>query len=375
MTLRSLGDGLRDLADAVEPADMRDRALAASRRLRARRVAGGMVATVVGLLALVLGINSVLPGLPPSPRDLAGDAGASDSASALSVVPEQAFSLTGGSFYYLSGADATDTQQVVRWSSGSKAEVVARGLPATGTEQLSPDGRYLSSVEGGELRVRELATGDQRGLLSVADDQRCNIPTWTPRGDRLVVQTGPSGSTGPLGFVDVESGVFAEFAEFGGGCSTFASYNPSGSVDLTFTTYGQDAQAVARSTLEGAVISSQDWNALGGDYLDQVASVSPDGSLVCVGVVPHGTAPGDITTPHARSCQAVGLWADGFQWVEVGEEFEEAVVLQDAFITRSATNAGGATLRLHDAGGTELESVVEPELPQGSQFLGFVPSS
>ncbi|GLZ77033.1 hypothetical protein Afil01_18400 [Actinorhabdospora filicis] len=384
MTLRSLGEGLRDLADAVEPADLRDRALSASRRLRARRVVAGMGTAAVVLFALVLGVNAMLPGgsLPP-PRDLAGDmAGPTASSSeGLNYTDSATDALGGitsmdkGTFFYLAEAATGGTMEVLRWTAGAATTtVVARDLPATGTEQLSPDGRYLSSVEKGRLQLRDLIAGTRHESIEVPDGQLCNIPTWTPTADRLLVATGPGGTSGPLGFVDVADDSYTQVSAESRGCHTYPSYGPTGDVELTFTAYAATSQSVARATLEGVITSSVAWDALPGDVLlDQVTDVSPDGGLVCVGLVPAGTKPGNLTGSQSRTCQAIGMWSGGFQRIEVGEPFSEALMLQNSFVTRTATNGGGSTLRLHDGTGAEIQRIGEPDLPDGSLLLGFVP--
>lgn len=382
MTLRSLGEGLRDLADAVEPVDLRDRALTASRRLRARRVVAGMGTAALCLFALVLGVSAMLPGgSPPPPRDLAGGAAEPSSSSSFDenyMGPADTlaggYSLDSGSFYYLAAAKKTGTVELLRWTSGQAATtVVADAIPATGTEQLSPDGRYLSSVEDGAVQLRDLIAGTRRQSVKVAA-QRCNIPTWAPDGERLLVQTGPEDTSGPMGFVSTIDAGYTEFGD-GGGCHTHPSFGRNGDIELTYTAYGPGTQSIVRGTLDGAVTSSVAWDSLpGGMRLDQVSSVSPDGSLVCVGLVPSTAGAGDLGSTHNRSCQAVGVWADGFRRIDVSEPFSEALMLQGAFVTRTATNGGGSTLRLHDISGAEVSRLTEPELPEGSVLLGFVPA-
>jgi serine/threonine protein kinase len=69
---------------------------------------------------------------------------------------------------------------------------------------LSPDGTQLAIARGGELRVRTLATGDERTLLHkdfgmATDDER--VPSWSPDGTRLVVD-------GEISVIDVATGVY-----------------------------------------------------------------------------------------------------------------------------------------------------------------------
>ena len=69
---------------------------------------------------------------------------------------------------------------------------------------LSPDGTQLAVARGGELRVRTLATGDERTLLHkdfgmASDDGR--VPSWSPDGKRLVVD-------GEISVVDVATGTY-----------------------------------------------------------------------------------------------------------------------------------------------------------------------
>ncbi|HEU4729347.1 MAG TPA: protein kinase [Kofleriaceae bacterium] len=76
---------------------------------------------------------------------------------------------------------------------------------------LSPDGKQLAIARGGELRVRDLATGSERTLLHkdfgmASDDGR--IPSWSPDGKRLVVD-------GEISVVDVASGKYAYHGRVG----------------------------------------------------------------------------------------------------------------------------------------------------------------
>jgi serine/threonine protein kinase len=67
---------------------------------------------------------------------------------------------------------------------------------------LSPDGTQLAIAHGGDLRIRQRATGADRMLLNkaygaAADNGR--VPSWSPDGKRLVLD-------GEISVVDVDSG-------------------------------------------------------------------------------------------------------------------------------------------------------------------------
>ena len=76
---------------------------------------------------------------------------------------------------------------------------------------VSPDGTQLAVARGGELRVRNLATGDERTLLHkdfgmASDDGR--VPSWSPDGKRLAVD-------GEIAVVDVATGTYAHHGRVG----------------------------------------------------------------------------------------------------------------------------------------------------------------
>jgi WD40 repeat protein len=66
---------------------------------------------------------------------------------------------------------------------------------------LSPDGTQLAITRGGELHIRNLATGEERTLLRKAYGPAAregSIPSWSPDGKRIVV-------SGEISIVDINS--------------------------------------------------------------------------------------------------------------------------------------------------------------------------
>jgi WD40 repeat protein/predicted Ser/Thr protein kinase len=76
---------------------------------------------------------------------------------------------------------------------------------------LSPDGTQLAFTRGGELHIRNLATGAERTLLHKVYGPAAregSVPSWSPDGTRLVV-------SGEISIVDVNSGRETHYGRVG----------------------------------------------------------------------------------------------------------------------------------------------------------------
>lgn len=388
MTLKSLGDGLRDLADAVETVDMRDRALAASGRLRTRRITTGVVSAVAVLLVGLFGFNAVwtdraapggdpaaeMPGVPalPAPPDQTG------LAEDLS-----------GEFYYLvpeitEGLDPQETQSLVRWSEGGQVETVVANLPLSGTINVSPDGRYLSYVRDRRLVLRELDSGTEWAVMEVPDEQLCMPPVWAPDARRILVQTGVPGVGGPVGFYDITTGSFTQIGDVPG-CHARVWRDAAGRDMLNYTTYDEEKQlTLLREVNAAASEEGYGWGILSGKWIQQPFSVSPDGDMMCVATLTDQVFPADYTDIRTDYCDTVTKFdfegtGPVIEEVPIGAPGKDGVMVQqalmfnDTFVARVFDDVDSTELLLLDDDGETMETLSEPTWPLDPVLIGYVP--
>lgn len=238
-----LHDALADLAETVRPVDLRDRALRTSRRLAIRRA----VTTTAAVVALVgvsaAGVSQVLPdhtapqpgtshSATPSPEPSSPSAGPAPSASSAPTASSGGLTTTLRTLYYIDFAGTADTgrQPMVSWTPGQatpkRLNIPAAANEAALTANVSPDGRWLSWVDGGNyaslaLHLVDLATGKDRVLRDHADPE-CIEPAWAPDSHRLFIGSpndpAAPGHGEPAGVLDVISGKFAPLAKQVHGC-------------------------------------------------------------------------------------------------------------------------------------------------------------
>jgi dipeptidyl aminopeptidase/acylaminoacyl peptidase len=120
----------------------------------------------------------------------------------------RASSMPGWAEVYASGAPCTWWQVPI---DGGAWRPLLEDPSCLSELDVSPDGKQLAIARGGELRVRDLATGSERTLLHkdfgmASDDGR--IPSWSPDGKRLVVD-------GEISVVDVSSGKYVYHGRVG----------------------------------------------------------------------------------------------------------------------------------------------------------------
>ncbi|HEY1179266.1 MAG TPA: hypothetical protein VGF17_24185, partial [Phytomonospora sp.] len=236
MTLKDLSDGLRDLADDVRPVDLHDRAIRTSRRLRARRAAGVMTASLALVLVVVIGVSLSWHGTGPGGgMDTADQAvvDATDSASAYSGSPESPLQAIGRVGYYVAQGGTPDVYSVYSWEPGTEPRVEISGdLTFATSVAISPDGRYAAYYDQDRMAVADLSAAEPAGPADVvyeakAAGDECLAPAWTQDSTSVVLSAhGAKASTlvdlsGPQ---PVESNL----------------YRPEG-CDARLFTYGADA--------------------------------------------------------------------------------------------------------------------------------------
>ena len=295
MTLKDLGDGLRELAGEVRTVDMYDRAIRASRRLRARRAAaiGAVGLCVVALLVLGVARIPAVQGVRP-----AGNAAVEAPASE----PEESVTDAAGlrTAYYLQET-APSAYTVYAWEETGPAEpaaVLDGGDLFAETVAISPDGRYAAYYTEDHMVVVDVRSGSDEAVVSFPTrGDPCLEPTWT--ADSTTVLLADVG--GDVQLVSLTDGV-----------SSVPAYRPDGCHVRLFG-YGDDAAPAYayvdedgktvryESAFDGTEVAAptayEDAPALAG-----VAAVSSDGGYQCLAYTPFGGgAPGG----RALECDAL----------------------------------------------------------------------
>ncbi|MFC7247372.1 TolB family protein [Catellatospora aurea] len=224
----NLRSGLADLADDVNPVDLRDRALRTSRRIGVRRTA------LTSALSLVL-----LAGAGVTAVAMTGggggvvEPGASTTATVAPVSPSPVRATVTGDYYFMGQTSNTKLQlSVLRESYPCGTPEPGACKPVTRTEQLrtithptddacpwqsvtvSPDGRRVAWVvgadgvsSGGDLMIADTRGGTPQkrgsGVLCLGTG---NV-VWSPDSTRLYV--GKLDNAGTVGVVDAGSGKFS----------------------------------------------------------------------------------------------------------------------------------------------------------------------
>ena len=393
MTLKSLGDGLRDLADAVETVDMRDRALAASGRLRTRRITTGVAGAVAVLLVGLLGFNSVW-----TDRAAPGGDPAAGMPSEVPMLPEPAARSglaedLSGEFFYLSptlldDGSGPESQSLLRWDGEGTVETLVENLPLSGTANVSPDGRYLSYVRSGQLMLHELSSGSEWAVMAVPDEQLCMPPVWAPDARRILVQTGVPGVGGPVGFYDITTGDFTQIGDVPG-CHAKVWQDADGRDMLNYTTYDEAMQLTRLREVNAAESEAgYDWGILPGKWIQQPLSVSPDGDMMCVSTMADQVFPADYTDIRTDYCDTVAKFdfegtGPTVQEIPFGSDPDEpgldgtmvqqAIMFNDTFVARVFEGVDATELMLVDDDGETMESLPEPTWELDPVLIGYVP--
>lgn len=236
-SMDNLRSGLADLADDVQPVDLRDRALRTSRRIGLRRTA------LTSVLSLVLlgsaGVTAVAMtggggGVPDPGATASASVGPPSQSPSHSPSPSPAVS---GDYYFLRAVGTTKLElHVLRETYPCGTPEPGTCEPVTRTEKLrtithpaddlcpwntitvSPDGRRVAWVVGaddpsgssGDLMIADTAggTAQKRGSRALCLGSRALV--WTPDSTRLY--TAKLDDAGTVGVVDATTGKFSPMA-------------------------------------------------------------------------------------------------------------------------------------------------------------------
>jgi hypothetical protein len=279
-----LRGAMADLAADVEPADLHDRVMRTSRRLRRWRttaavaavlvVVGGGTATAARLLVAAPG------GMPPA------DGGGSSACPAVAVPTDPAPTSYGpeetgpvprtGPLFYLGASGSTTA--LVSWTPGQSEPVLRRSLPveALTNANVSPDGRWVSWVTSpdGALHLAAL-DGKTDRILRTGVDGRLLEPVWTRDSARLLIRDVASGRAGT---VDITGGDFVPL--------------PTDLKDARHAVWAADGTAIAFIAADGGVVVSNP-DGSGQRRIPAVADFLTEGRKAASLQSMSGTATGD----------------------------------------------------------------------------------
>ncbi|MGW4940693.1 hypothetical protein ACWEOZ_03765 [Actinoplanes sp. NPDC004185] len=314
-----LRDELRELADAVAPADLYERSLARSRRLGRREAAVGTTAAVVALALLGSGLWQ-LPRSGPQPvAPVAGPPLASSgpvpaatedrstAAADQTKAPRRQSrpdrprparttssprstsiaDLPGHVFY----ADTGDEGRLVRLTPGDQPETVLSKPYAT--VGVSPDGARVAYVADGSLMVVDTGGGEPQQAYT-GTTSATQAPAWSPDGAQLLIDaTEPAvldvatGALNPL-----PSGLDGQHFRWSGDGST-----------LVYATAGCGLEVAEANAQSGTPVPESDDTA--GRAACRPVSVDATGDLVTVHLEQNTTNPAGRTDSAAAPADAV----------------------------------------------------------------------
>ncbi|WP_307935775.1 hypothetical protein [Salinispora arenicola] len=378
---------LADLADEVNPVDLRDRALRTSRRLGIRR-AVATSAAVVALIGAAAGTAfAVIPradGPAPLPADSpsvisaspapvptadpapsAPSTGAPVTTEKPDVTPE-----VGKLFYgpdYRGGFETGGSARLQSWRPGTKPAPLL-SLPheaALLNATVAPDGRRVAWVDQSTLWVAGIDGSDKRELRGEVDNM-CTSPAWSPDSRQLLAAPRIAADRSGIGLVDVSSGRFTEVDGIGGCHPVWAAGG---------------AIAIADGTDGTVVLTDQDGKGRrtiprlgkGHDYISfDLSSLSPDGRRIALGRSETAGTWGDA----ARSLR-VNVVLDTRTGEEValelgGRELRQAYFQADGTLVARVRSGTGYALVLLDADGRKISESAEPAALKDMQILAVV---
>jgi len=275
---------MADLAADVAPADLHDRAMRTSRRLRRWR----MTAAVAVVLLMVGGGTATAARLLTAAPGGTSPAGGGSSACPAVTVPTDPTSTsygpreTGpaprtGPLFYL-GPDGSSTA-LVSWTPGQPQPVLRRSLPveAMRNANVSPDGRWVSWVTSpdGALHLAALDGGTTDRVLRTGVDGRLLEPVWSRDSGRLLVR---DLSSERVGTIDITSATFTPL--------------PTDLTDARHAVWASDGTAIAFLAPDGGVVVA-DPDGSGQRRIPALADFAAEGRKVASLQSMSGTAAGD----------------------------------------------------------------------------------
>jgi TolB protein len=266
-----LRDELRELADAVAPADLYERSLHRSRKIGRREAAIGTTAAVVALALLGSGLwrlpsKGSEPSLPVAVAPVGQSAPASSApAATATVVPPGGHEPAGepqpnrprppkstpkprstslgdlpGQVFY---ADSGDDGKVLRLTSSGRPRTVLSASNATAG--VSPDGSQIAYVSDGTLMVADTGGGEPRQAYAGKTSAE-QAPAWSPDGGRLLIDAAETGvldvATGEL--TPLPDGLEGQHFRWSGDGSTLVYATPDCGLEVAAGTTAQSGTPV-----------------------------------------------------------------------------------------------------------------------------------
>ena len=183
-----------------------------------------------------------------------------------------------GIFVYISGNSAAHASKINWLDSTGRMQPLITALGQYATPRLSPDGRRLALVKGGDVFVADL---ERNTLTQVTFTGRAAIPVWAPDGKHIAFSLG--GIAGGIGWIRSDGAGDARTLLENAGTATPWSFAPDGRLaffqrnpgpGLTVWTAPLDLSDPDRPQ-PGKPESA--WHAKGDDYLPRF---SPDGRWI-----------------------------------------------------------------------------------------------
>jgi len=390
MNIDRLRDDLAGLAEVVTPVDLRDRALATSRRIGIQRAIVTSTTAVVLLAAAAGTAVAIMPrnDNPPTP---AGTPTATAMPSPSTVeTPDPSTSPTtapapdpaaiGQLFYGPDpGPDSGKTSNLYSWTPQSEPRKLLQlfSNTAVANATVSPDGRKVAwvgeSLHDAALYVANVDGSGKRKLHDRVDGQ-CWGPTWAPDSKRLMVaiieSTGGNQYRDRRGVLDIATGDFREVdQEWSGDCHPLWSADgkvvavPDGGRVMMTDPEAGDRRAIPHLG-GGAERTAAD-----------VTSISPDGSKIALFVRGSGEPVGDAG--RKLSVNAVLDTRTGKQ-IELplgGRKLVQAYFQSDGTLVARVQENGGNSLVLISADGKKISEKAEPAQFEGMQILQVAPTA